>query len=408
MQNRLTVAFSATMLVQSALAAVPVVELPSPMPGTPCRAPVGSAINESGAVIANCGVLGGASSSSFVWSPQLATWTPIIVGPPGSSTRAIQLNNLGQVAGYTCSLGCQGFLWTPGQPTFLSPSFSIPFGLNDLGQMVLSSPNRIRYPDGAETALPAGWEPAVVNALNNLAQVAVRNTSTNEWGVWTSAAGISALPVPPSGYPVGAILYSINDTGRLVGASAGDPSTQRTIFYAPTTGYQLLPQYTFPSHVSALGHLSGESLVDVVNNVYSATFIRMPDEIIDLGLYGGARTVAVASNSSSQVVGFSAGQILLWTVPPPPPPPPAQQIAQVVSTLTALVESGTLSRQDTAGLHSKLGAANLALSKSDQLAAKNLLQATINQIAALEKSRRLDGATSGALRASIDSVIAAL
>jgi hypothetical protein len=76
--------------------------------------------------------------------------------------------------------------------------------------------------------------------------------------------------------------------------------------------------------------------------------------------------------------------------------------------LTALVDSGALSRQDAVGLLSKLGASNLALSKPDQLAAKNLLQATINQIAALENSRRLDGATSGALRASIDSVIAAL
>lgn len=98
---------------------------------------------------------------------------------------------------------------------------------------------------------------------------------------------------------------------------------------------------------------------------------------------------------------------LLWAVPPPLPPT-IQKINAVQTQLASLVTAGALAAADAAGLTAKLDATAQAIGRGSPTAASNVLDALLNQLAALVRSKRISQADADALALLIDEAIATL
>lgn len=220
-----------------------------------------------------CGYGTGLQCLSFIWQAGSMTALPTIKGGTNNSFGAI--NNVGAVAGYSengvkdseCptkpavnGTGPQlqdviGVVWgpQPGEMRMLPPlpgdSFSMAFGINDLGETVGGSGRcgNSLVPGFAETPHAVLWEPdgaahdlgnlggtsntsilgvsTVAFAINNKGQVAGQAALAGNQAfhpfVWTVETGLRDLGLL-SGDFVGASL-AINNRGEIVGASVSAP-----------------------------------------------------------------------------------------------------------------------------------------------------------------------------------------
>jgi hypothetical protein len=392
----------------AAVAQVQVVDVPLLPPGDSCY-PIAGGLNENGQFLMRCG---GLSQKTYVWS--IGDQSAVELVPPAGYTsfEARALNNSGQVVGLMCgsAVGCAGFLWSPTAGFSLLPSAA--HSINDLGEILLLQPLRLRRADGSEVtpSIPDGWHPASYRSLNNLSQVLLVR-GKDGGAVWSAATGFAELPPPPIDIGRIAANYGINDAGQVLGYALEIQSNFR---YTPGQGYEILVggSSAWGDSLNQLGEIAGgKHLADFVG--YVAVLYRSPTNALDLGLWGGSSTWANSSNSSGYVVGasddgFGNSRVLVWRVPSATPPTPEQQVTQVSSLLASLIAAGAISASDAKGLTSKIDAASLMLTKGDTPATKNLLQALSNQISALEKSKRLDSGSADSLRATIAAAVATL
>jgi probable HAF family extracellular repeat protein len=160
-----------------------------------------------------------------------------------------------------------------------------------------------------------------------------------------------------------------------------------------------------------LGGIYTSSIATAVNNVGQVAgygdsgaseqrraFLWQDGTLIDLGTLGGIYSVsdAAAVNNSGQIVGASsdnAGHVraTLWTVETRPATP-AEELVILTDKVNALVSSGALASGLANGLRAKLDAATRQLNAGNATAARNILQAFINQVAALIKTGKLSAA----------------
>lgn len=91
-----------------------------------------------------------------------------------------------------------------------------------------------------------------------------------------------------------------------------------------------------------------------------------------------------------------------------PPPPPETQIANLTTAVNALVTSAVLSSGNANALTGKLDAALQQIANGNTTAAKNQLNAFVNQANALVKSKRLTSAQAQALIDAANALAASL
>jgi uncharacterized repeat protein (TIGR01451 family) len=95
-------------------------------------------------------------------------------------------------------------------------------------------------------------------------------------------------------------------------------------------------------------------------------------------------------------------------VPPPPPPPPPKPIKKLIIDVKALVLQGALSPGEGNALIAKLEAAQAQLDRGRTEPARNALGAFVNEVEALQRSRRLDAETARGLIDAARAAIASL
>lgn len=242
--------------------------------GIPFRGSIGSAhaLNESGSVVGESGLLVGASRRPTLWNS--LTGEIRDVGPPNSHGRAADINEAGQIIIQNFSSGNfgQAFLWENENLTNLGmlsgSNGSLPTAINNLGQVV--------------------GEAVFVNIGGSI-------TEQRGW-IWESGV-LTELVLPGI---TKLHLIDINDHGQIIGQGdvIGNASGQPTIFLLinPDRTFMQLPLR--PVALNNQGQVVGFGFE--VGPVLWENGISIP-----LGLFPGFDSVHPASiNDLGQVVGF--------------------------------------------------------------------------------------------------------
>jgi len=102
------------------------------------------------------------------------------------------------------------------------------------------------------------------------------------------------------------------------------------------------------------------------------------------------------------------GSNFVWSASYTVPPSLTQQIAAIMTELDSLVSSGDLTAGEAQSLGAKAEAASEIIQKHDNPAGKNILNAMLNQVNALLKSKRISSHTARNLSGAISNAIASL
>jgi hypothetical protein len=439
MKPLLTILFvvSALSVATNARAQLIGTEIPIPEGRSSCD---GIDINEVGVVLIKCWVTDPASSHHFVW--QNSTLTQVAFQFVESERQFCwNINDLGQVGCTetrtdTSGVVARAYVWhSDGSPRTDLP-LTQAFAVNDLGDVygVINPGLRgiWRSFDSTLVPLPGSYTtwhggPALldnhrsVNAGQALSLVdgVVGTLSETGFGPFNSQPqwdGVVAGIIPAN-------LVARNDAGVVAGSVTREGS-RRGVIFVPGEGWSdlaapavkgTLTQY-WAHGINALGQATGVAWFSVSEGSFGHRGIVWATPANPLTLVmsdDSMHTFGAVSNSAGQVVGmavsFSAPfhrAAVLWSIPAPPPPTPQQKIDAVEAKMYTMLTSGGLSQNDANSLFVKLEAAETAMEKNETAAAKNILNATANQVSALVKSKRISVANGDVLLGSITQAIA--
>jgi probable HAF family extracellular repeat protein len=230
-------------------------------------------INDSGAI---SGTLRGDTWRGFRWSPRDGFRDVGTLG--GGSTEAGSIDELGRVMGSSqrASGLSAAFVWSEAE------------GMRDLGT-----------PGGKWAVATAG----------NRAGMVVGHGNVNDWSmwmqqafVWTEAGGTRVIDSADGRY---AMIGGVNDAGLVVGScDVEDEERSVPAVWTEEGGWRVLPTLNSTGHASDVndaGFIAGWS--DDADEVAHACLWTPDGELVDLGLFHGAPTIAHAINRHGVVAG---------------------------------------------------------------------------------------------------------
>lgn len=394
----------------------------APAPGPRCPADVtlvdlgsGKAedINDHGAVV-------GTNGRAFLWT---ATAGIRDLGPGD----AHGINNAEAVVGES---GGRPFLWTAatGMRDLGTQEFfetGVAFAVNDPGVAVGGEVSQLlefgqavywTAPDQIHV-LPGGGDISQALDVNNHGQAVGYGAFlpfTSEAFLWTiGGATVRLAPLLCCGGSSEAffsIARGINELGQVVGEATltTDISLRHAFLWSPTAGATDLGTLggsgSAATEINDQGQVVGYSLI--AGDAATHAFLWTATEgMRDLGTRAGASdSKAYSINNLGQIVGESGGHAVLWTLGPTTA---AARLAALGQRIDALVTAGTLSNGEANALRAKLDAAARALAHEPPTpAARNVLDAFVNQVDALVRSGRLASATGAALIDAARCVVA--
>ncbi len=257
---------------------------------------VARGVNESGEVFGST-FKNGQGEQAFTWS--LSGGTHLIDPVPGDDfSVAIDINNNGDVVGYSRTLACcsspnHAFIWNLSTGTVglggLGGGDAYAQYLDDAGEVTGSA----RLPSGDFTVFK-----------------------------WTSGGGM--VNIAPPGWTDGN-PFAISETGQIVGSIQIAPGGDYHAFSWTQTGGMVDlgvfgGNYSYAYAVNDVGTVVGSSTT--ASGDMHGFLWKDPGPMVDLGSLGGSNALAVAVNNNDQVVG--SGQLpsgyyhpFLWTDPGP-------------------------------------------------------------------------------------------
>jgi probable HAF family extracellular repeat protein len=319
-------------------------------------------------------------SHPVLWQNGLITDLGIPAGI--NSAHAQGINENGQVVGYGDDGGGQrAFLWQGGTVidlgTLLGGNGSVAWAINDSGQVVGGSGHAFLWQNGVMTDL----------------------------GTLPGSRGGAAL--------------SINSTGQVVGTYYLEAGPQRAFHWqnGVMTDLGTLSDNGLNSSRNTLAHSINAIGQIVGSSEFTTLFETVPHAVIwDGGVLTDLNTLIPASsgwvlygansiNDAGQITGEGTinGQSHSFLLTPL-----TQTPAQAISGLISQAATLSLTDGNQSSLTTKLRSAQAAFARGNSTAAANNLQATINEIQALKRSRRLAPQTADALTGTIRQIIGRL
>lgn len=251
----------------------------------------------------------------------------------GSSSFALDLNNLGQITGNAQTPVGQpaprlnAFLWQHGTMTNLgvlpgSNNFSRGYGINDAGVIVgesdNNSPRPFRWENGTMIQLPAlqAGLGGVAHGINNAGVIVgiSGNGVTSRPTRWVSSGGdftpqdLGSLDGLTTTF---GRAWAVNQAGAVVGHSRNSSGTGRATLWQPGGGIVEIGGFTSAFSEAMAINDSGLVVGASVNGVTSGgTSIRRPflwdgTMMVDLGTLGRTFGDALDINNAGWAVGFS-------------------------------------------------------------------------------------------------------
>lgn len=397
---------------------------------------LGGAWSQAYGVNANGWVVGvsltsDAKQHAFLWTPEdgmmdisTSEWT---------FSRAEAVNDYGMVVGWgTTTGGIRAWKWTAetgivsmGAPSGHSSSYA--FNVNDVGEIVGMALDSY----GVWHAIV--WtSPTNLTVLGSLGGSASRALDINEdgrvAGKSTTSASLSRAvvwvplnPIINLGTLGGAYseALGINDLNQVVGW-ANDASQRARPFLWPVGG-EMTDLGTLGGddgeawEINDGGFIVGDSEVMPGAIDRHATLWTTNGEVLDLGvLTNSGESFARDINATGTIVGFATTALgdhhaVRWVRGEGGTPP---SVAEIMVDLEALVRElrdyGNLNRGNGNALLSKIYSATGMINDGKLKPAANILGAFINQVDALEKSRRLSAEEAAELRDLANAAIALL
>jgi probable HAF family extracellular repeat protein len=239
-------------------------------------------INDSGQVV---GVGALPASHGFLWDPATQNMTDLGDLPGGTnSSTANDINNAGQVAGYSSTFGgTQAFVWDSGT-------------LNNIGDL----------PGGAVNGLGNG-----INETGNVAGFSSGSAGSRGF-FWDSATETMTALDPISGGTI-SVGLDINNSDQVAGWSFNASREQEAVVWdGPGTTPRELGDLSGGANRSVAygindkGEVVGEGSVD--GGTHAFFWDPVTEMMVDLGDLpgGGVQAVAFAVNEAGQVVGRSS------------------------------------------------------------------------------------------------------
>ncbi len=376
-------------------------------------------VNASGIVLVVCDGI-----RSFLWSPVSQALTEIESAAFSKGKVGSHLNDRAEVV-VRDGTG-ELYIWSASRgataislPDLKCNNIKEIRGFNDLGEVAvqtncpaLGELGVIRSDGSFTSATPLAF--LDFHHLNNRSQVLIQDEGG--YGIWFADTGlVTRFPSLGGGTPS---PLDLNDAGEVLFHDE-EPvlHVARALLLKPGIGYVplLIPAgyEKFPMLDRTLDN-AGQVTANLGSH---PVFWKSPDSPLLLDLYEQRASMAVASNTSGLVAGNNVFKFRLdgspefmaiaWQVVPAVPQPVAR-IEAVQSGINALLASGELADGEARSLSAKLTAATKSVENGETPAAKNMLQATSNQVSALEKSKRISTQAATDLRALIEAAISSL
>lgn len=337
----------------------------------------GAGINASGTVVGTC--VSPELTAACVWEHGAVRLLPIPPDATGSSAAAV--NSLGYVAGTLHHPRCDGIFPAP-QAVVWSPSGPL--------QVLVLGPNGF-------SSCPQASESRDINDQGDLA-VDVSVLSSYRAAVWTASGDLLGLP----GLGPYTHAADINDRGEVVGYTVG---VARALLWR--NGVRVVLQPAGEGTEAEASGINNTGEVCGITADFSAGFPRPTvwregvGEFLTSPEQGFGLTNRI---SNAGVVAGSLGDGAALFVPQGP-----LQAAQAISDrIDALLTSGSLRRTDGTSLQALISAAIARLTTGNTVAAKNILDAFTNNVAALVNSGRLAPQDGADLTNRVDDLIAQL
>jgi len=337
----------------------------------------GAGLNASGTVVGTC--VSPDLRTACVWEHGVVRLLPIPSDATGST--AVAVNSLGYVAGTLHHPRCEGILPAP-QAVVWSPSDTVRvlvLGPSGLGSCPQASESR---------------------DINDNGDVAVDVSVASSYGaaVWTESGYLLGLP---PGIPSRTHAADINNDGDVVGYTEG---VLRALLWRGGVVTVLQPPVgaveASASGINDKAEVCGIAL-DLSTGIRPTVwrdgvgeFLNSPEE--DLGLTNRISNAGIVAGSLGNVAALFVPQVTVHA---------AQAIADSIDVLVA---HGQLRPTDATSLQALIGAVIGQLAAGNTVAAKNLLGALENNVAALQKTGRLAPQDAVALTNAIDDLIARL
>jgi len=355
-----------------------------PCPSGDCQA-IG--INNSGQVLV---VASGqaASSSSYLWSPDTLMTEIGTLG--GKSTRALHLNDRGEIAGTSeTSFGLENTFFWSRETGMVNLGGAKPVALNEKGQVV-----------GWASSYAFFWDPATGNFkrigelnvkaqpfdMNNRGEVVgyaqIGKNSQPKAFYWNAVDGMTELEFP--GAPALSCAFRINDAGEVLAITRDSANRERTFSWRPgqQAREQTLPDLLIPQLDWQLMSSSTSSIALIGSNLPSS---KLADELakVDFGAREEPNALAqpVKMNGRGQIAGnlvrpaVSEVEAVVWEIRLPKV---EGSIRDVLKELAANTPTFSLRAELEAALH--------ALADNDYQGAASSLATFLEVLPALDSS----------------------
>ena len=326
------------------------------------------------------------------------------VWPTATMSAAFGINASGQVVGNYVVNGTvtKCFLWTPTTPngttgtavtlSDLGGDFCVGNEINDVGQIAGSSTAPASGPHHAIvwsstlalTDLLPGTDESYGTSINNAGEVvgyhkpAVGPTNAALWTPKGSSWTLLDLPAPALSGQTGVISSAatdINDAGFLVGDSHDESGNWRAFFWHDGTFTELPDPGVDVVNVAAISNLVANRAIVAGSDVFDVTNSH----------HHGLRWVVTLT-----------------------PPSLEGCFAQLPQLVTDLRDAGTLSAGEANSLLGKIDAASRQADQGKTTAAKNVLNALINEVNAMRGTGRLSSDDAQALIDAAQCAIAGM
>jgi probable HAF family extracellular repeat protein len=357
-----------------------------PCPSGDCQA---IDINNSGQVLVIAFDEQGGTTASYLWSPDD---TLIDIGNlGGKSTRALQVNDQGQIIGASeTPFGiASAFFWSA-ETGMVDLGGSKALALNEHGQVVAWASSYAFFWDSAtDTFLRIGELNAKAEPfdMNNRGEVVgyahIGNSSQPRAFYWNPKDGMTEIQF--QGAPAFSCAFRINDTGEVLAVTRDSENQERTFSWRPgqeEAQEQSLPDFLLPQFDWQLMSAPTSSVALIGSNLPSS---KLAEELakVDFGAPDDPSALAqpVKMNGRGQIAGnlfrsdFSEAEAVVWKIRLPKVEASIQEILKQLQASSSSFD-----------LRMELQSALLALSDNDYQMAQSKLSTFLEALAAADSS----------------------